>query len=146
MGGVSAPVVICPHTLLEVPGHYQVSPWLLKRWSGGVALQVLQCLEMVGFGPSGCSASVSFVDVSLIPCCSEPRWSEVVTEGHRLPGGRGWLLPTASLTPLSLCAHWFFGLLAFSICWRIQDTAHQTIWEVTVECSIPQKIKKRTRA
>lgn len=32
------PVVICLHTLLEVPGRCQVSPWLLKRWSGGVAL------------------------------------------------------------------------------------------------------------
>ena len=98
-GGVSAPVVICPHTLLEVPGHCQVSPWLLKGWSGGVALQVLQCLEMVGFGPSGCSASVSFVDVSLILAALSlggQRWR------------RGWLLPTASLTPLSLCAHWFF--------------------------------------
>ena len=55
-----------PHTLLEGPGHCQVSPWLLKRWSGGVALQVLPCLVMVGFGPSGCSASVSFVNVALI--------------------------------------------------------------------------------
>ena len=64
--GVFQPRWSFVHTLLEVPGHCQVSPWLLKRWSGGVALQVLQCLEMVGFGPSGCSASVSFVDVSLI--------------------------------------------------------------------------------
>ena len=32
------PVVICLYTLLEVPGRCQVSPWLLKRWSGGVAL------------------------------------------------------------------------------------------------------------